>query len=154
MRTNLKRGKLIPPKSKEEAVDRIKQLRHEIEKITEQLGDTSRIVDRMRHPTQDHYEDWAEKADSRRREFRRELRLMETWLAGWNAHEKAGAELIKGALDLFRTLREEDDLLDDELVFAEKFEAFFQPNQPCPRCRAVDAGRKSGLCVTCSGIGQ
>jgi hypothetical protein len=127
MRSLIHRGKLQPPETREDAEDRVGQLRAEIQKISGQLGDTSRINDRARYPTQDAYEDWAMKARAKRRQFRAELAQLDAWLLGWAVGRSQDGQLVEDVRKLLGTLVEDDvDLSPEERDLVDKFRAAFR----------------------------
>jgi hypothetical protein len=127
MRALIRRGKILPPETKEDAEDRVGQLRAEIQKISGQLGDMSRIVDRARYPSQDDYEDWAMKARAKRRQFRAELAQLDAWLLGWAVGRSQDERLVQDVRELLGTLVDDDvDLSPEERDLVDKFRTAFR----------------------------
>jgi hypothetical protein len=111
MRSNLKDGKLLPPKSLADAVRRRQQLVHEQQRIQAQLDDPKRQANT----------EWLPRARTALGLFKNEERQ----LAEWIDSQLLGG-LFRQAYDLLKALQKEVDFEPNELELMHKLDAFFK----------------------------
>ena len=111
-------GYLIPPTSREGGVERVKQLRHEVAKIEEQLAGPQCRADRF---------EWRGKAHRKLNQFRDEEKQIRAWLMGWKAATDAGEPLLKQAYDKLQDLELEVDFSEKDNAFMDALDEHFAP---------------------------
>jgi hypothetical protein len=112
-------GKLPPPKSVRAALVSVGMLRKEIERIDLQLINGARAVKLGVFG----YDSWRKKAEGARRLFRKELLLVEEWIAQRTRTEDA-AKLLTDVRKVLQTLKEDDALEPDEIAVAQRLDQF------------------------------
>lgn len=92
-------GRLLPPASRDEAEERVRQLRHECDKIEKQLDDPMRVAraSSSKFDSGFDYLDWLKRATSKLGEFRSEEAQNLAWLAGYKAATDKGEVLLQEA---------------------------------------------------------
>lgn len=120
-------GRLIPPASRPEGVERVKQLRRECAKIEGQLADPTRAqamgYRARRAPTPEFaarvgYYGWRTAATEALRALRDEERQLSAWLQGWKAASEASDELLEQAYDALAAVEEGLSSVDKGVVDA------------------------------------
>jgi len=117
MRSNLKDGKLIPPKSFAAAVRRRQQLAYEQQRIQAQLDDPTRPATYG----EAFHDAWLPRARTALGLFKNEERQ----LAEWIDSQLLGG-LFRQAYDLLKALQKEVDFEPNELELMHKLDAFFK----------------------------
>ena len=117
MRSNLKNGKLIPPKSYPEAVARHATLIGETARILEHIADPLR---RERFVNDEAYNAWRDSARRAFRTFRSEQRQLGAWL------DTQYNQLFREAYNLLKTLQKEETIFEEhELELLDRLDAHF-----------------------------
>lgn len=105
-------GKLLPPPSRQEAQERVKQLRHECQKIVEQLASTDQN-------SRADYASWVGKATEKMRVFHEEENQILSWLEGYKLAQTKMSKEVTKLLDLVDL---KIDLTEEEMRLLENIE--------------------------------